>query len=98
MREREFTVVRDNGHRRRDAEDGRNGRGQQHLTVYAVCDAADDGTAEGERQSPQHGHQRDKKWRTGNLERVDPERQQLEPPDESGQAAHDPDTKIVRAM
>ena len=52
---REFTVVRDNGHRRRDAEDGRNGRGQQHLAVYAVCDAADDGTAEGERQSPQHG-------------------------------------------
>ena len=38
------------------------------------------------------------KMATGNLERVDPERKQLEPPDESGQATHDPDTKIVRAV
>ena len=63
---------------------------EERLAAHPIRDHPDERAAQRQRQHPQHRHQRDEQRRFGDLERVEPEHQELQPPHDAREAAHHP--------
>ena len=96
VRKRQRAGVRRDQHRDRDGERHRERPEEEPLAIDPIRNDADEWAAQCEGQHPQHGDRRDEQRRFGDLERIDPEDENLHPPKNAGQTAEQPDDQKSR--